>query len=489
MTVTGRVIQMEDAAGFPVAVKRWNKENSDKAVWEQKLLMLMDGEGAPRFVRYFEDAESVYLATEWINGVTLDDYVEEAGGSVSIHEALHIGEQILKILQRLHHSREGRLVYTDLKPSNVMIKDGKIYLVDMESVRFAHSEEGFYDEGTVVMGTRPFTAPEVFTGRTGPESDYYSLGAIMFYMLTGQLWFGNSDMLAGIEGGGSILMLMNPDPSQRSRGLEIFSREHLTDINNFKGVRVADSNISINEPRVIFIHNNPRFAVEMAYNAAAHMDIKVGIFTMEEQESRMLVKVLNRDMSCDRHYSIETEEDGVREFFNNADLQQWLRAGYIIRSNVCSNLFSALIQPSQMYRLLPKEEWSLFVKSVKRIFDMTVISGRLMDDYISLLCDTAVAAVTPNVWETSQAVTETAEFQNIAGAGHVRFAAWEYKDGVSMSIEKFMNDTNRDYYIGEIYYDSNRHIIENLQQLPYCFSMPEIIKQQYQRIIAKLLYK
>ena len=48
---------------------------------------------------------------------------------------------------------------------------------------------------------------------------------------------------------------------------------------------------------------------------------------------------------------------------------------------------------------------------------------------------------------------------------------------------------DQEHYLGEIYYDSNRHVIENKERLSYCFGMPEVIKQQYQRIISKLIFK
>ena len=135
-TIGGRVIQMEDAEGFPVAVKRWHKAEvpTERARWEQEILNLIQGPGVPRVIRSFEDADYLYLVTEWISGLTLDKYVEQQGGFLDKAEALYIGAVLYRILMRLHNSRQGVLVYTDLKPSNVILKGKQVFLVDFESV-------------------------------------------------------------------------------------------------------------------------------------------------------------------------------------------------------------------------------------------------------------------------------------------------------------------------------------------------------------------
>ncbi len=488
MIAAGRVMQMEDSTGFPVAVKRWSKDQKEKAQWEEKMLRLMNGEGVPPFVRCYEDSDNIYVVSGWINGVTLDNYVEEAGGFLSFDEARRIGKEVLGILRRFHHSKEGCLVYTDLKPSNVMLKDKSVYLVDTESVREA-GNSGLWDEGTVIMGTRPFTAPEVFTGKITPACDYYSLGALMFYMITGDLWFGNSDMLAGDKKTEGISDLLNPDPEKRYEGLKIFVSDCYETPEGGEILKVAEPHFYHDEPKVIMVHDNPRFAVELAYVAAMHMDVKVGIFTVLERDSHFIYKSFDMEISENLYPYVDMNQEQARQFLINSDLQKWLDAGFMTATDCCSNIFVGLIQPGEICRLLDKSERTLFTENMKKHFDITLISGEMMRDWIAVDCDRVVAAVTPDLWEAHRVGGQAYDFEDFFGDGRVSHVAWEYKEGVSMNIEKFMRYFDKEHYLGEIYYDNSRHIIENKGQLPYCFGMPEIIKQQYQRIIAKLLFQ
>ena len=489
MITAGRVIQMEDATGFPVAVKRWSKKDADKAEWEQKMLRLMNGEGVPKFVRYYEDSENVYVVSEWINGVTLESYVEEAGGFLSFDEALRIGGEILKIVQQFHNSKEGCFVYTDIKPSNVMLKDDVVYLVDAESVRAADAGGNLCDEKTVVMGTRPFTAPEVFTGKIAPECDYYSIGALMFYMITGELCFDNREILSDDKQSECILKLLDPDPEKRREGLMLFAKDSYDIPESGQLLKVAEPFMMANEPKVFLIHDNPRFAVEMAYVAATRMDLKVGVFTVLERDNYYLRRSFDFESTAGTYPFVDMDEEQARAFLQTSDLQQWLDAGYMVATDCCSNIFMGLIQPREICRLLEDHERYLFVNNMKQHFDITLILGEMMRDRISADCDHIIVAVTPDLWETHRTSGEAFDFQDCLGFGGVSHVAWEFKEGISMNVEKFMRFFDKEHYLGEIYYDSNRHIIENKGQLPYCFDMPEIIKQQYQRIIAKLLFQ
>ena len=92
-----RVVQMEDASGFPVAVKRreLNEANVRLAGRERKMLEKFKGKGIPAFLREFRDADHIFLVTEWINGTTLKKYVEESGGFLPADAAVEIAEKIL----------------------------------------------------------------------------------------------------------------------------------------------------------------------------------------------------------------------------------------------------------------------------------------------------------------------------------------------------------------------------------------------------------
>lgn len=496
MITTSRVIQMEDATGFPVAVKRWSKaeENENKAKWEHKVLQLMQGPGVPRLIRAFEDAEYMYVVTEWISGVTLDQFVEESGGFLSWEVATRIGDRLCAILRRLHNSFSGSFVYTDLKPSNVMVKGQDVFLVDFESVCPAGRIPVKCDEKTVVMGSRPFTAPEVFTGKIYPECDYYSLGMLMFYMLTGELWQGDSGLLSDDAAGNRILKLMDPDPAKRKSGLKIFPSEKNKNTEAEKSVnkadRVSDSIKPLAEQNssVFFINDNPRFAVELVYEAAMHMNLKVGLFPVVEKDILPAAKSLGirrvRLPGC----SLDNREQ-EKSFMKNSGTEQWLERGYLMQPEGFGKLYISLVPPARIMNHLKFDEWNLFCYWAKRNFDITIIMGSLERDYIALCSDTVILAPRPDTWETENARLLGETFKENKEGLKLRYVAWEYKEGVSMSLDRFAEKTEEEHYIGEIYHDSNRQMTENMEQLPYCFSMPEIIRQQYQNIIKNLMQK
>ncbi len=86
------------------------------------------------------------------------------------------------------HSMHPRLLYLDLKPENIIIEPGpRLRLLDFGSVR-VQGDEQHMDKNYSVFGTRGFSAPELFSGEKsnwGCECDTYSLGILLYYLLTG----------------------------------------------------------------------------------------------------------------------------------------------------------------------------------------------------------------------------------------------------------------------------------------------------------------
>ncbi len=487
MIATGRVMQMEDALGFPVAVKRWNKSEAEKAERELEMMKKLAGEGVPGVIRHFEDAENVFLVTEWISGTTLEEFVELAGGILPKGQALDIGRKIFNILSRFHNNSEGCFVYGDLKPSNIMIKDGNVFLVDFESVSVVSVKERQWERRTMAMGTRPFTAPEIFTGRIGPEADYYSLGIVMFYMLTGELWQGDIGKVEDNYLKGAIEALMNPDPKMRKKGLALFMPYEMEEASRVKSLIVADERKYLTEPCTVFVHNNPRFAIEMAYYAAARMNYRVGIFAVAEFDNPALAESLNIKVE-DWPVCLLESRSKEEEFLQNSGIAQWEEQNFLRALEGCPGLYISLIQPSETMRHLEMQEVGLFCKWAKKCFDIAVFIGRVDRDYIAHECDRIVMACKPDIWDVHTMDRESYYFLELRQMNTVGYVAWEYKEGVSMPLERFAERLSVREYIGEIYYDSERLITENTGSLPYCFSMPDVIKQQYERIIKRIIF-
>lgn len=127
------------------------------------------------------DGETSYLTMEYVDGVNLRRHLAERG-SLTVGEALDVGEQVLDALAAAH--RAG-LVHRDVKPENVLLAtDGRIKVADFGLAR-AVTEVTSTTTGTV-FGTVAYLAPElVVRGDSDARTDVYAAGVLVYEMLTG----------------------------------------------------------------------------------------------------------------------------------------------------------------------------------------------------------------------------------------------------------------------------------------------------------------
>lgn len=126
-----------------------------------------------------------YIVMEYIDGITLKEYIEREG-SLRWKDAVHFTIQILKGLQ---HAHDKGIVHRDVKPQNIMVlPDGTIKVTDFGIARFARSEQRTITDKAI--GSVHYISPEQARGeRTDEKTDIYSVGVILYEMLTGRLPF------------------------------------------------------------------------------------------------------------------------------------------------------------------------------------------------------------------------------------------------------------------------------------------------------------
>jgi serine/threonine-protein kinase len=128
-----------------------------------------------------------YLVMEYLEGQTMGHLMQRVR-PIPEHDAIKLAS---RICEALHYMHEHDVVHRDLKPDNIMIcNDGSIRIMDFGIAKFEHTRRLTFGGFTPAMGTPDYMAPEQVRGRRGDRrTDIYSLGAILYEMVTGQAPF------------------------------------------------------------------------------------------------------------------------------------------------------------------------------------------------------------------------------------------------------------------------------------------------------------
>jgi serine/threonine protein phosphatase PrpC len=128
-----------------------------------------------------------YLVMEFLEGQTLGHLMRSIR-PMPVQDALRIASRVCEALQYMH---DHDVVHRDLKPENVMIcNDGSIRIMDFGIAKYEGQRRLTFGGFTPAMGTPDYMAPEQVKGKRGDRrTDIYSLGAILYEMLTGAMPF------------------------------------------------------------------------------------------------------------------------------------------------------------------------------------------------------------------------------------------------------------------------------------------------------------
>ncbi len=159
---------------------------------ESKAISLLNH---PNIVKVYDVSVSdnlQYIVMEYVDGMTLREYLNERGGKLTSRETVHFISQILKALDHAH--RNG-VVHRDIKPQNIMLLDnGQLRMMDFGIARVSRAENQL--TGGKAMGSVHYISPEQAKGEeTDRKSDIYSVGVMMYEMLSGKLPFDADDVV------------------------------------------------------------------------------------------------------------------------------------------------------------------------------------------------------------------------------------------------------------------------------------------------------
>ena len=151
-----------------------------------------------------------YIVMELIDGITLKQYMERRG-KMDWREALHF---ITQIMRGLSHAHSRGIIHRDIKPQNIMVlRDGSVKVADFGIACLANASQTLTQEA---LGSVHYISPEQARGdRTDARSDIYSVGVVLYEMLTGRLPFeGDSAVSVAIQHLSSVPLAprdINPD--------------------------------------------------------------------------------------------------------------------------------------------------------------------------------------------------------------------------------------------------------------------------------------
>jgi serine/threonine protein kinase len=191
----GAVYKAEDTqlGNRTVAIKAMSQRNlspqevaeaTDAFQREAHILARLQHPNLPSIYDYFPEGRHWYLVMSFIQGETLETLLAKAhGGKLPVEKVLHISIQLCTVLDYLH-THQPPIIFRDLKPSNVMLtRDDHLYLIDFGIAR--HFKAG-QSKDTAAYGSAGYSSPEQYgKAQTAPQSDIYSLGALMHQMLSG----------------------------------------------------------------------------------------------------------------------------------------------------------------------------------------------------------------------------------------------------------------------------------------------------------------
>lgn len=145
-----------------------------------------------------------YIVMEYVEGITLKEYIEQQK-IIPWKETLHF---VIQILRALQHAHDKGIVHRDIKPQNIiLLQNGNIKVTDFGIARFSRGETRSMTESAI--GSVHYISPEQARGElTDDKADIYSVGIVLYEMLTGTLPFQGDSAVS------VALMQVNDEPKR-----------------------------------------------------------------------------------------------------------------------------------------------------------------------------------------------------------------------------------------------------------------------------------
>ena len=181
--------------GTEVAVKILKREFAENEEFlrrfrnESKAIALLSHPNIVRIIDVGFTNKIQFIVMEYIDGITLKQFMEQEK-TLDYDNACYFTSQILKALQ---HAHDRGIVHRDIKPQNIMVlRDGTIKVMDFGIAKFAR-EEGLTTTAQAIGSVHYISPEQARSDLTDEKSDIYSVGIVLYEMLTGEKPFDNNN--------------------------------------------------------------------------------------------------------------------------------------------------------------------------------------------------------------------------------------------------------------------------------------------------------
>ena len=237
----------------------------------------------PNIVQIFDwgIGDEPFFVMEYIEGSTLTSIISKKR-TLSISDILFIGAQVSSGLQAAHSQG---LVHRDIKPGNIMITpEGKVKVTDFGIVSLQNEESDITKTGSI-LGTASYISPEQAQGKpVSKESDLYSLGTVLYELITGRPPFEGETPIAtatkhitdkpeklsvyrqnipkGVEN--AILKLLHKYPKDRFKNAEDLRALLLQQKNQLQSKQTQENLVGLTNPKVKYRFTLPVLAISLS---------------------------------------------------------------------------------------------------------------------------------------------------------------------------------------------------------------------------------
>ena len=237
----------------------------------------------PNIVQIFDwgIGDEPFFVMEYIEGNTLTSIIANKK-IVSMNDILFIGAQVASGLQAAHSQG---LVHRDIKPGNIMITpQGKVKVTDFGIVSLQNEESDITKTGSI-LGTASYISPEQAQGKpVSKESDLYSLGTVLYELITGRPPFEGETPIAtatkhitdkpeklstfrgnipkGVEN--AVLKLLHKYPKDRFKNAEDLRAILLQQKNQLQALQTQENLVDLTSPKIKYRFTLPALVISLS---------------------------------------------------------------------------------------------------------------------------------------------------------------------------------------------------------------------------------